>query len=287
MKLLNNNAIITGASRGLGKEIAIEYAKEGASLIICARDYNKLLELKSELQELISEDQSIHLLEIDITSETAAYQIKEEADKAWKGKIDILVNNAGIQGPLGPIEEIDWTNWLKAINVNLIAPIAISRTIIPIMKEQRKGKIINLSGGGATSPMPYFSAYAATKAAIVRLTETLALECKDYQIDVNAIAPGMLNTNMLQEVINAGPQKVGQNYFEKALQQNETGGASLENAAKLCVYLGSDKSNGISGKLISAVWDPWESLEIHLDTLKSTDIYNLRRIVPEDRDERW
>ena len=106
-------------------------------------------------------------------------------------------------------------------------------------------------------------------------------------IDVNAIAPGPLNTKMLDEVIDAGPERVGEEFFEKALQQKASGGAGLERGAKLAVFLGSTASDGISGKLISALWDPWDDFNRYKDRLADSDIYTLRRIVPTDRGESW
>jgi NAD(P)-dependent dehydrogenase (short-subunit alcohol dehydrogenase family) len=155
------------------------------------------------------------------------------------------------------------------------------------MKNQGYGKIIQLSGGGATNPMPNLSSYAVAKAGVVRFIETLALEVAKHNVDVNAIAPGALNTRMLEEVIDSGPEKIGKEFYEKALKQKASGGAGLERGAKLAVFLGSADSDGISGKLISALWDPWEDLAQHKDDLASSDIYALRRIVPEDRGQSW
>jgi 3-oxoacyl-[acyl-carrier protein] reductase len=121
----------------------------------------------------------------------------------------------------------------------------------------------------------------------VRFAETLAEEVRADQIDVNAIAPGALNTRLLDEVLAAGPDKVGQSFYERALRQKEQGGAPLERGAALAVFLGSAASDGITGKLISAIWDPWEDFGQHLDDLKKTDIYTLRRIVPKDRGLQW
>ena len=119
--------------------------------------------------------------------------------------LDILVNNAGVYGPMGPIEENDWEAWVRAIQINLFGTVLMSRAVIPIFRGQNYGKIINLSGGGATAPLPRMSSYAASKAAVVRLTETLAEELRDAHVDVNAIAPGALNTRLLDEVLAAGP----------------------------------------------------------------------------------
>ena len=161
------------------------------------------------------------------------------------------------------------------------------RALLPHFRANKRGKIINLSGGGATAPLPKLSAYAASKAALVRLTETFAHETLGCGIDINAIAPGALNTRLLDEVIEAGPEKVGKEFYERSLEQKQNGGASMQKAAELCVFLASDQSDGITGRLLSAVWDPWQDLPKHLGKLKSSEIYTLRRIVPADRGENW
>ena len=120
------------------------------------------------------------------------------------GRIDILVNNAGIYGPKGAIEDVDWDEWMQAININLLGSVLACREVLPHFKQQRFGKIIQISGGGATTPMPFISAYAASKAAIIRFIEGLAGEVKDFGIDVNAIAPGALNTRLLEEILSSG-----------------------------------------------------------------------------------
>jgi NAD(P)-dependent dehydrogenase (short-subunit alcohol dehydrogenase family) len=201
--------------------------------------------------------------------------------------LDILVNNAGVYGPKGDLEKTNWQEWVDAIHINLLGTVYPCRSVLPSLKERRYGKIINLSGGGATAPLPRLSAYATSKAAVVRFTETLAEETKEFRIDVNAIAPGALNTRLLDEVLNAGPERVGTEFFEKAKKQKAGGGSSLENAASLCVFLASSASDGITGKLISAVWDPWKDLPRYREELKNSDIYTLRRIIPKDRGKTW
>jgi NAD(P)-dependent dehydrogenase (short-subunit alcohol dehydrogenase family) len=203
------------------------------------------------------------------------------------GGIDILVNNAGVYGPKGEIEEVDWQEWVRAIEINLYGSILTCRAVLPYFKTRGRGKIIQLSGGGATNPLPRISAYAVSKAAIVRFIETLAEEVKGTGIDINAVAPGALNTRMLDEVLTAGPEKVGQAFYERSLKQKQQGGAPLDKGADLIVFLGSAQSDGISGKLISAMWDPWSTLPEHLAELRDSDIYTLRRIVPRDRGKTW
>jgi NAD(P)-dependent dehydrogenase (short-subunit alcohol dehydrogenase family) len=201
--------------------------------------------------------------------------------------VNVLVNNAGVYGPKGESEKVDFQAWVRAVEINLNGTFLPCRCAIRQMKELRHGKIINLSGGGATAPLPRMSAYAASKAAVVRLTETLAEELREFSIDVNAIAPGALNTRLLEEVLDAGPHAVGKEFFEKSLKQRDSGGVPLEKGARLCVYLASEISNGITGKLISAQWDPWENLHAFREQLARSDIYTLRRIVPEDRGMKW
>jgi NAD(P)-dependent dehydrogenase (short-subunit alcohol dehydrogenase family) len=198
-----------------------------------------------------------------------------------------LVNCAGITGPTGLLEESDIQQWISTIQVNLIGTMLTCRAVIPHFRKQPSGRIVNFSGGGATSPRPRFSAYSAAKTAVVRLTETLAQELDDTKICVNAIAPGAVNTRMLDDVLNAGSQLVGAAAYQQALKQKDGGGVPPEKAAGLCVKLLSQESEGLSGKLISAVWDSWDALLAHRNTVMESDLYTLRRIVPKDRGFTW
>jgi NAD(P)-dependent dehydrogenase (short-subunit alcohol dehydrogenase family) len=198
----------------------------------------------------------------------------------------VLVNNAGIYGPKGPTEEVAWEEWEQAMRVNLFGSVLCCRAVVPHFRAHGYGKIVQLSGGGATAPLPRLSAYAASKAAVVRFAETLAEELRGTGVDVNSVAPGALNTRLLGEVLEAGPERVGATFYERALEQQASGGTPLELAARLAVFLASEESDGITGKLISAPWDPWEELPSHADDL-STDVYTLRRIVPADRGLSW
>ena len=203
------------------------------------------------------------------------------------GGLDILVCNAGVYGPKGPLEETSLEEWSRAVTINLLGTVLPCHAALPTLKAQRSGKILILSGGGATKPMPYLSAYATSKAAVVRFGETLAEEVRDFGIDVTMIAPGALNTRLLDEVLTAGPDRVGEAFYRQSLRQKEEGGAPLDRGASLCVFLASAESDGITGKLISAIWDPWEDLPRHLAEIARSDVYTLRRIVPHDRGLSW
>jgi NAD(P)-dependent dehydrogenase (short-subunit alcohol dehydrogenase family) len=285
MRLDGRAAVVTGGSRGLGLAVAGAFAAEGADVLICARGGEALEKARASLSAR-APGRRVLSAAADVSRPEDAERLVTTAVDAF-GRLDVLINNAGVYGPMGPLEDVDWGEWTRAIEINVMGTVLPCRSALPHMKKAGRGKIINLSGGGATAPMPRISAYAASKAAVVRFTETLAEEVRADGIDVNAVAPGALNTRLLEEVLAAGVDKVGTDYYKKALKQKEEGGASLEKAAALCVFLASAASDGLTGKLISAVWDPWETLPDHAASLAKSDIYTLRRIIPKDRGEAW
>lgn len=284
--LSKKNIIVTGASRGLGLEIAKVLFKGGANLLLVARDRNRLEKVREELLSVATTSREIHLVVADMHAADAVDRIMEKTRSVWQSLYG-LVNNAAMLGPIGKLWENEWDTWQETIAVNLLAPVAMCRACVPLMGKSAEGKIVNLSGGGATGPRPNFSAYAVAKTGIVRFTEILAVEVKDLNIQVNCIAPGALNTEMLAKVLEQGPEKAGSSEYSAAVRQLQEGGADPRNAAELCSFLLSSRSDHISGKLISAVWDPWRELDSHTDDLAKTDIYNLRRISPEDRGKKW
>lgn len=283
MDLKGRSAIVTGGSRGLGQAIAARFLEAGASVLLVARKETRLAEAQGELAaSAAGAAERLHAMAGDVVREESCAAIVARARELW-GTVTVLVNNAGVYGPMGRFEEVEWSAWEDAVRVNLFGTALMCRAAIPVMRARGYGKIINLSGGGATAPLPRVSAYAAAKAAVVRLTETLAHELRDDGIDVNAIAPGPLNTRLLDQVLAAGPETVGQKFFEKSLRQREEGGAPLEKGAALATFLASAESDGITGRLLSALWDDWASLPARRGELAASDVYTLRRIVPEDR----
>lgn len=283
MKLTGLNAIVTGASQGLGKAIAAQFLREGASVLICARDATLLAATRDELA---AGGGRVLAHPCDVSDEE---QVAELAAFVFRefGSVHVLVSNAGVYGPMGPTEEVDLREWMRAIEINLYGTLLPCRAIIPHFKQAGRGKIVIVSGGGATNPLPNISAYAASKAAVVRLMETLAEELREFHIDVNAVAPGALKTRLVEQVLAAGPDKVGTAFLEKNRKWSEEGATPLELGANLCAYLASAESDGITGKLISAQWDAWARLHEHREELAGSDIYCLRRIVPEDRGKKW
>lgn len=286
MKLAGRIALVTGAGQGLGAEIARQYVINGASVVLCGRSAEKLEAQKLNLTPLLAPDARIVTSAVDV-AEPRQVDATFARLRSEFPRLDIVVNNAGVYGPMGNIEDIDWEEWVDALRINLLGLVYVSRAAIPIMRAQRHGKIINVSGGGAANPMPMISAYAASKAGVVRFTESLALECLDDHIDVNAIAPGALRTQMMDQLLKAGPEKVGAQFYDRMKRIAEEGGTPLGLGAALCVFLGSPDSDGITGKLIAAQWDRWEDWPQHLDELNASDVYTLRRITGRDRDKKW
>jgi NAD(P)-dependent dehydrogenase (short-subunit alcohol dehydrogenase family) len=286
VKLKGRFALITGASQGLGAEIARHYVMNGASVMLCARSVDKLAAEQQSLAPLLAPDARVVTIVADVGEPEQVDRMFERL-RAEFPRLDILVNNAGIYGPMGNIEDVDWDDWVDAIKINLLGVVYVSRAAMSLFRAQRYGKIINISGGGAANPMPAITAYAASKAGVVRFTESLALECKNDYIDVNAIAPGALVTNMMEQLLQAGPEKVGQHFFNRMKEIADQGGTPLDVGAALCVFLGSSESDGITGKLIAAQWDRWENWPKHLNELNASDIYTLRRITGRDRNQDW
>jgi NAD(P)-dependent dehydrogenase (short-subunit alcohol dehydrogenase family) len=272
MKLKNKVAIITGGAGGIGKTIAKSFIKEGAKVIIAEINKKELKNTINELKKI--GNNTICGLITDITKPNQVKKLVKKTETIY-GAVDILVNTAGIQKPIGPLTEINENDWIKNINTNLIGTMLCCKYVLPFMISKRKGKIINFSGGGATFPRPYFSAYASSKAGIVRFTETIAMEVRKVGVDINAIAPGGIYTKMLEEIINAG-KKAG-NELNDAIKIKKMK-ASPELAVELCVFLASEDSNGITGKLISAVWDDWKNLKNNLGKTINSSLFTLRRV---------
>jgi NAD(P)-dependent dehydrogenase (short-subunit alcohol dehydrogenase family) len=284
--LAGRTALITGGTRGLGLEIARAYLEAGVEgLCICGRDATDLERANAELNQLARSGQLV-LGEVADVSAPEDVQRLVRVALAELDQLSILVCNAGIYGPKGAVAQVDWSEWVRTIEINLLGSVLPVRALVAHFTHRGYGKIIQLSGGGATGPLPGLSAYAASKAAVVRFAETLACELREHRVDVNTIAPGALNTRMLDEVLDAGPELVGEAFYLQALEQQRSGGVPLRRGAELAVFLGSAASDGITGKLLSAVWDPWSELPARCAELDS-DVYTLRRIVPGDRGLDW
>lgn len=273
MALTGETALITGAGRGIGAAIAQAFARAGANLVLLART-------GAEVERVAAATRALGVKSLAVAADVARPQeVKKAVATALAefGRLDVLVNAAGVYGPIGLLSENEMQAWAETVQINLVGTALCLHTVLPSMMAQRKGVVINFSGGGAVAPLPRFSAYAASKAAVVRLTETVAEEVKEFNIRVNAVAPGAVNTRLLDQVLAAGEQ-AGAEFYRKAQEQKETGGTPPELAAELAVFLASPVAVGITGRLISAVWDDWKSLPQRVQQLDGSALFTLRRI---------
>ena len=282
MTLDGRVAVVTGGSQGIGKDVVRRLLEEGAKVAFCARNAQSL---KATAEELSSISPNLLSIQADVTREVDIAELVRATLERFS-HIDILVNNAGVYGPIGLAWEVDPVEWREALTTNLVGAFLACRAIVPVLVRQRRGKIINMSGGGAATPFPRYTAYAASKAALVRFTETLALEVADYNIQVNTIAPGFVATSLHQRTLEAG-ERAGAEFLAKTKDELERGGVDPATPAALVAFLASDNANRITGKFISSVWDDWKNFEQHVDEIAKTDVYTLRRIVPRDRSMDW
>ncbi len=282
MTLKDRVALVTGGSQGIGKAVVARLLREGARVAFCGRNEKALRAARDELSPIGSE---VFAFRADVCDEAdVAKLVTATLDRF--SRLDILVNNAGVYGPIGPAWENDPAEWREAITINLVGAFLVCRAVVPVLIRARRGKIVNVSGGGAATPFPRFTAYAASKAALVRFTETLALELKEHNVQVNAVAPGFVATRLHQRTLKAG-ERAGADFLKKTQEQIAQGGVDPDIPAALVAFLASDRTDRITGKFISSVWDEWAGFEQHLDEIATTDIYTLRRIVPSDRGMTW
>jgi len=266
-ELQNKVCLIVGASGTLGAAVAETFAQAGARLALTGR---------AAIPEAAGEQAHTLRLKLDIRSRTEVRSVLQRV-RDELGSLDVVVNCSGIQGPIGPAQTVDPEEWVRAVETNLFGCFYLAHAAIPIMISQRGGRIIFFSGGGATSGRPFFSAYGAAKAAVVRLTETLAEELRDQGVQVNAIAPGAVHSRMWNEMRAAGAAG-GQKLLEELNQMDRTGGVPPERAASLALFLASNRSKNLTGRLISAVHDKWEEMEPRIATIMSTEAGTLRRV---------
>ncbi len=274
MKLDGRVAVITGAGRGIGRAIALAYAREGAMLALAARSESELEDAVGAVSELGAQAIAVPT---DVTSAEDTERLARRVVERF-GRIDVLVNNAGISGPVGPLQGNDIADWVSTINVNITGTFLVCRAVIPVMLEQGGGKIINLSGAGATNAWSNMSAYCSSKAAVVRLTEVLAQELDGQGITVNALGPGSVHTSMWDRMTEQAAEAGADFIHQLGLRVTSGGGASIDECAELAVWLASEASGALTGRLISATTDDFRALPPRIPEIMAGEAYTLRRV---------
>jgi len=258
--------LITGGTRGIGRVITQHMLESEYEVIVCSRTEQSCDKARKEFKQWGS---LFSAFQTDVSDHTQVIELVEQFDR-----IDVLVNNAGIYGPAGSFIDNDICDWMTTLEVNVMGPLYMCQEVAPLMIKNKFGRIINMSGGGATKPMPNYSAYCASKAAIVRFTEVIAEELKEHNITVNAIAPGFIATDIHEVTLQAGPEVVGK-FYEETVERLERTGDDPEPTAKLVEFISNDDCT-VTGRLYSALHDPWIHASQNSDL--HPEMYMLRRV---------
>lgn len=271
--------VVTGSSTGIGRALTERLIAHGHQVWGLAR---------SDQGEFAAQHtHAFFASRCDVAAWTQVVDATAAIARAW-GTVDALVACAGVQGEVGAALSADPERWSATVRANLDGTYFAIRALAPhFTPPPQRTKIVCFSGGGATKPRANFSAYGVAKTAVVRLVETIADEARDRPLDINAIAPGAINTRLTDEVLALGPAVVGEVEFAAAQKQKRSGGNSLDKALGLIEWLLSPASDGVTGRLLAAQWDPWPTLGERAGELEASDIYTLRRIVPEERGKKW
>ena len=243
MKLQDKVAIITGGGRGLGRSIALLFGKEGAKVVVAARNQEQIDHVAQELRVL---RKSAIAIPADVTDEGRVNDLVRKTMEAY-GTVDILVNNAGARGPISPIHMISLEEWEQTLKANLTSAFLCSKAVIPVMMEKKAGKIINVAT--TLTPRPNLTPYMVAKAAMTHLTKQLSRELKDFNIRVNAIHPGVMDTHMQEDIRKAGVKAIGTDMFERLKEEGLL--HSPDEPAKLVLFLASKSGDGITGEFLS------------------------------------
>ncbi len=245
-QLADQVAMITGAGRGLGRAAAIAMSREGAAVVLCSRTPSELDETAERIRQTGGRAASVRA---DISVAKDVQRVTASALRAF-GRIDILMNNAAVIGPIKPLWKLRPSEWEELFRINLNGPYLAVRSVVPAMKEQGRGKIINVTSGLAEMVLPRFGAYAVSKAALNQLTRVLAEELRDHGIQVNGLDPGVMDTAMQDAVRGAGPELLGADLYREFVRMKDQGRLKPpEQVARLAVFLASSATDRITGEI--------------------------------------
>jgi NAD(P)-dependent dehydrogenase (short-subunit alcohol dehydrogenase family) len=264
--------VVTGASSGIGAALTKALIADGHRLSVCARRVERLAALTGGGRDAA-------FRKVDVADERQVLDFAADVERV-AGGVDALICCAGAYGPIGPVSEVDSSEWLQALQANLFGTFLSVRAFLPLLSKRRRARIITFSGGGAFNPLPNYSAYAVAKAGIVRLTETLADELKPTGIAVNGVAPGFVRTEIHDATLAAGPELAGEAFYEMTQAKLREGAVPMEVPVSCVRFLLSDAADGLTGKTLSASFDPWSEVAFteNIEALNASELYTMRRM---------
>jgi 3-oxoacyl-[acyl-carrier protein] reductase len=282
MKTSNSKYLaITGATGYLGTHLAEHFSSRGLNLLLIGRNKKKLTHLKNNLLSRYKIQITVHKIDFSkFNTESALDEIDSEVILSG------IIHTVGDQKPIGPLMTQNMELIRKSVEVNFISAILVSKFFVSRSEQSKNSSIIFISGGGATFPREDFAIYGSAKAALIRMVETLSFELKNFGISVNAISPGNLPSMMMNEILNSRNQ-VSVNEVTTAQTTLEVEDVNVSKVIELCDFLLTESGNKITGRLISPKWDHWKNWLPHLNELKESDLYTLRRITAKDRGLNW
>jgi NAD(P)-dependent dehydrogenase (short-subunit alcohol dehydrogenase family) len=269
------NIAIIGSSTGIGRSLAERLLGQGHQVWGAARS--------DQSDFAAGFAGAFRASRCDVAEWDQVERVATEVAGAWP-HLDGLVICSALHGEIGPAMTLDPVRWSATMRANLDGTYYALRAFHGLLsRAPRRAKVVGFAGGGATKARPNFSGYGAAKTAVIRLFETVAEELRGQPIDLNVISPGIINTRLTAEVLTLGPGLAGESDYKSVLKQKDDDSAQLAKALGIIEWLLSSESDGISGRLLAAPWDPWPTLGRHVAALAASDVYTLRRIVPEDR----
>ena len=275
--------VVTGGSTGIGLTVAEHVSRAGARVVICARGEAQLARAASHLEQTC--DAHVRSVVSDVSRPEDVERVFDAA--AALGAVRGVVHCAAVLGPIGPVIQVDPDAWLETVRVNLFGTFLVTRAACRRMiAAAQGGSVVLLSGGGAGSTFPNYTAYASGKVAVARFAETVALEVASHAIRVNCVAPGFVATRIHEQTLAAG-EAAGAAYLQRTKDELARGGVPPAVAARAILFLLSSRSEGITGRFVAAPHDGWEHWADHLDEIRGSDLFTLRRIVPRDRGMDW
>ena len=283
VSLTGQTVVVTGGSMGIGYACAEEIVRCGGAVVLCARGERELAGAVERLSGF--PEACVRAVRADVTNAEDVGRVLDVAEGL--GRLDGVVHSAGVYGPIGPVVKVDPVTWFDAIRINLFGTFQVAREACRRMIDKGvAGSIVLMSGGGAASPFPNYTAYACGKVGVVRFTETLAMEVAQHGIRVNCVAPGFVATRLHEQTLTAGEALAG-SFVEKTKAELAKGGVPASVPARTAAFLLSPRAAGITGRFVAAPYDAWEQWPDRLDQIAGSDLFTLRRIVPRDRGMDW